>query len=74
MSDLQIIESAVQQAAKRRRLAQALRGLWQGLLIGAFVSLLLFGAYRLLPFVDVVLPFWVLFAVPLIPVVGLLLA
>ena len=72
MSDLQIIESAVQQAAKRRRLGQALRGLWFGLLVGSLVALLLFGAYRLLPFVDVVLPFWVLFTVPCVPVVGML--
>ena len=30
MSELQIIESALQQAARRRRWARALRGLWRG--------------------------------------------
>jgi hypothetical protein len=67
MSDLQIIESAVQQAAKRRRWGHALRGLWQGLLIGAIVSLLLLGAYHLFP-----LPMWTLLAVPVLPVAGML--
>jgi len=53
MSELQIIESALSGAARRRRWARAIRGLWVGLLVGAVVSLLLEGAYHLLP-----LPFW----------------
>ena len=55
MSELQIIESALEQAARRRRWARALRGLWQGLLVGAVLSLLLIGAWHLLP-----LPLWTL--------------
>src|SRR5438093_129891 len=38
MSELQIIESALQRAAKRGRWARALRGLWQGLLVGAVLA------------------------------------
>jgi len=62
MSDLQIIESAVQRAARRRRSARALRGLWQGLLVGAVVSLLVFGLYRVFP-----LPPWTPLAAALAP-------
>ncbi len=53
MSEIQVIESALQQAARRRRLACALRGLWHGLLVGGIVCLLLLGAYHLFP-----LPLW----------------
>src|SRR5262245_5268740 len=73
MSDLQIIESAVQRAARRRRSARALTGLWQGLLVGAVLSLALFGAYRLLPFVDLYLPMWTLIVAALLPFPCLLL-
>jgi len=62
MSELQIIESALSGAARRRRWARALRGLWIGLLAGAVVSLLLDGAYHLLP-----LPFWTRVAVGVAP-------
>jgi hypothetical protein len=62
MSELQIIQSALERAARRRRWARALRGLWQGLLVGAILSLLLIGAYHLLP-----LPLWILAAAALIP-------
>ena len=62
MSELQIIESALQRAARRRRWARAMRGLWQGLLVGAGVSLLLIGIYHLLP-----LPLWTLMAAALAP-------
>src|SRR5215470_2163409 len=41
MSELQVIESALQRAARRQRWARALRGLWHGCLIGAIFSLLL---------------------------------
>jgi len=64
MSQLQIIETALQQAARRRRWARALRGLWQGLLIGAIVSLLLVVAYHLRPLLGDghPWPLWVLLA------------
>src|SRR5262249_12046278 len=62
MSELQIIETALQKAAGRRRWSLALRGMWWGLLVGAIVCFLLLGVYRLLP-----LPLWVLVAAPLIP-------
>ena len=62
MSELQIIESALQQAARRRRWARALRGMWQGLLVGAVLSLLLVGAWHLRE-----LPLWTLIAAALIP-------
>jgi len=62
MSELQIIQSALERAARRRRSARALRGLWRGLLAGAILSLLLIGAYHLLP-----LPLWTLTLAALIP-------
>ena len=55
MSELQAIESALGKAAARRRWARALRGLWYGVLVGAVLSLLLLGAWHLLP-----LPYWTL--------------
>jgi predicted nucleic acid-binding Zn-ribbon protein len=62
MSELQIIELALQQAARRRRWARALRGLWHGLLVGAVLSLLAVGAWHLLP-----LPIWTLGLAALVP-------
>jgi predicted nucleic acid-binding Zn-ribbon protein len=62
MSELQIIESALQQAARRRRWARALRGLWYGLLVGSVLSLLAIGAWHLLP-----LPTWTLGLAALAP-------
>jgi uncharacterized protein YoxC len=67
MSELQIIESALSGAARRRRWARALRGLWIGLLVGAVVSLLLDGAYHVLP-----LPFWTRVAAGVAPFLFLL--
>src|SRR3989442_5908975 len=72
MSELQIIESALQRAARRRRWARALRGMWQGLLVGAILSLLLAGIYHVRD-----LPLWSLLLTALIPLpcmlIGLLL-
>jgi hypothetical protein len=72
MSELQVIEAALGQAARRRRTDRALRGLWLGLLVGALISLLLAGAWHLLP-----LPAWLRIAAPLAPlpcmVAGLLI-
>jgi predicted nucleic acid-binding Zn-ribbon protein len=62
MSELQIIEAALQQAARRRRWARALRGLWWGLLVGAVFTLLVIGAWHLLP-----LPFWTLTVAAVVP-------
>jgi hypothetical protein len=63
MSELQIIEAALQEAARRRRWARALRGLWRGLLVGAVLSLVVIGVWHLLP-----LPFWTVAAAALAPV------
>src|SRR5271157_546244 len=60
MSEIQVIETALAAAARRRRWARALRGLWVGLLVGVALSLLLDGAYHLLP-----LPGWTPLAVAL---------
>jgi hypothetical protein len=46
MSEIQFIRAALERAAKRRRFAQALRGLWYGLLIGGIIALLVAGAYH----------------------------
>src|SRR6266567_582317 len=62
MSELQVIESALERAARRRRSERALRGLWYGLLIGTVISLLMAGAYHLLP-----LPLWLPIAAALVP-------
>jgi Asp-tRNA(Asn)/Glu-tRNA(Gln) amidotransferase C subunit/regulator of replication initiation timing len=62
MSELLIIEAALSRAARRRRWAAALRGLWLGLLVGAVISLLLDGACHLLP-----LPLWTRVAVAVAP-------
>src|SRR6266700_1504039 len=57
MSELQLIENALAQAARRRRRERAFRGLWQGLLIGSAIWLLALGTYKLLP-----VPTWILTA------------
>ncbi len=66
MSDLQIIETTLERAARRRRRERAFRGLWQGLFVGAVIWLLTLGAYKLFP-----IPIWTLAAAAL---VGLLAA
>src|SRR5437773_11885974 len=72
MSELQIIESALQRAAKRRRMARALRGLWHGLLFGALIAFLVVGVYHLRD-----LPMWTLLAAAALPfpcmLIGLLI-
>lgn len=62
MSELQIINAALERAARRRRWLRALRGLWRGLLVGAIVSLLFLAAYHLFP-----LPLWTLTAAAVAP-------
>jgi len=49
MSDLQIIETTLGRAARRRRWDRAFRGLWQGVLAGAIIALAALAAYKLLP-------------------------
>jgi len=49
MSELQIIETTLQRAARRRRLARALRGLWQGLFAGSILWLIALAFYKLRP-------------------------
>jgi hypothetical protein len=49
MSELQIIETTLQRAARSRRLARALRGLWGGLFVGSLLWLLALGVYKLAP-------------------------
>jgi uncharacterized protein with von Willebrand factor type A (vWA) domain len=62
MSELQIIEAALQQASRRRRWARALRGLWRGLLVGAVFLLVVIGVWHLLP-----VPAWTVTAAALAP-------
>jgi hypothetical protein len=62
MSEIQVIQSALDRAATRRRWHRALRGLWHGLLIGAILTLLLVSAYHLLP-----LPVWVVLLAAFVP-------
>src|ERR1041385_5207856 len=67
MSELQVIETMLRQAASRRRWARALTGLGTGLLIGALLSLLLVGFYHLRP-----LPLWTLLVASAVPLVSML--
>lgn len=62
MSELQVIELALERAAQRCRLARAFRGLWVGLLIGASVLLLVLGIYHLRE-----MPSWVIGLATLAP-------
>ncbi|MBE0541523.1 MAG: hypothetical protein IH623_09070 [Verrucomicrobia bacterium] len=49
MSELQFIKTTLEQTARRRRLARALRGLWMGLLAGSTLCLLVLAVYKLAP-------------------------
>jgi predicted nucleic acid-binding Zn-ribbon protein len=49
MSELQLIESTLARAGRRRRWQRAWRGFWRGLLMGLAVWLLALGAYKVLP-------------------------
>ncbi len=57
MNELQTIQSALDQASRRRRLDRALWGFWRGLFIGAILWLLTLAAYKLFP-----IPVWSLAA------------
>lgn len=62
MSELKVIQAALERAARRHRWARAVRGLSYGLLIGSLASLLLIAAFHLFP-----LPLWTLRAAAVIP-------
>jgi hypothetical protein len=49
MSDIQLIEGVLKNAARRRRLERAWRSFWQGLFLGAIFWLLIFAIYKLAP-------------------------
>ncbi|MDB6122789.1 MAG: hypothetical protein JWQ71_1782 [Pedosphaera sp.] len=55
MSDLQLIESTLERASRRRRWERAFRGLWQGFFWGACLWLIALAVYKLLP-----MPVWIL--------------
>ena len=57
MAQLQLIETALKRAARRRRWERTWRGLWRGILAGASVWLLTEVVYKLLP-----IPAWSLIA------------
>jgi len=67
MSELQIIQSTLEIAARRRRWGRALRGLWWGVLVGGILSLLLIGGYHVLP-----LPLWILILAATVPLPAML--
>jgi hypothetical protein len=56
MSDITIIESALERAARRRRLQRALNGLALGLLTGGAALLLAIAAYKVFPIPYTVIP------------------
>ena len=49
MSELEVIQSALQRAARRRRWQRAWRGFWQGLFAGSLLGLLALVCYKLFP-------------------------
>ena len=49
MSELQVIQTALAQAARRRRWQRAVNGLCRGLLVGGFIWLLALAAYKIFP-------------------------
>jgi hypothetical protein len=72
MSEFQVVQTTLERAVKRRRLARGLRGLWVGLLVGACLTLVTIAVYHFVP-----LPLGVVTFAGLIPLpcmaVGLLL-
>ena len=66
MSELETIRRVLERAGLRHRLSKALRGLCDGLLIGAVVCLLVLASYHLWP-----LPSWSVGLATLVPVVGM---
>jgi len=67
MSELQVIRSTLDSAARRRRWAAALRVMWWGLLFGGILSVILIAVYHVLP-----LPLWVLPVAATIPLLAMI--
>lgn len=65
MSELQVIETVLNTAARRRRLSLAFRGMWKALLAGAVCGLVVLAAYKLAP-----LPPETLLLVPAVPLLA----
>ena len=55
MNNFQIIQSLLQQTARRRRWQRAWRGLWQGLFLGCAIWAALVGLFKILPIPEAVL-------------------
>ena len=71
MSELQIIQSTLASAARRRRWARAQRGLWVGLLVGSLLWFVALAIFKLTPVPATVL-LWSGLAALTCPLVGLL--
>src|SRR5262245_34309165 len=68
MSDIQIIETAVSRAARRRRFQRAWRGMWIGLFVAACVWLTVLGIYKLAPLPERTMSIAAIIALTLLPV------
>ena len=66
MSELETIRTVLQRAARRHRLAKAVRASIYGLFAGALLGLICLGLYHVLP-----LPLWTLTLAPSLPVLGM---
>lgn len=69
MSELQIIQSTLETAARRRRWARAQRGLWAGLFVGSILWLAALAIFKLAP-VSITLLAWCGAAALLCPLAG----
>jgi hypothetical protein len=68
MNDLHLIESTLVKTAQRRRLERGFRRLWQGLLVGAVIWLVVLGVYKVAPIPEI----WARFSWLILPVGALL--
>ena len=72
MSELQIIQVTLENAARRRRWARALRGMWTGLFIGSIIWLVALATFKLAP-VSIGLLVWTGAAALACPLIGLII-
>ncbi len=72
MSELQVIQGALEGAGRRRRWSHALRGLWLGLLAGALLWLVVLALFKLVPIPEAILV-WTACVAALCPLAGLVL-